>query len=136
MRDVVEAAKAGIIVPTLVGLKAKIAAMAGEHDFMRLRQRVCRVLLSLPLAILVACAGQAQTTIDVAKITCDQLTLLKVEPDYIALWLSGYYNGKRNNTVIDVEQFKELATKVKRDCLYNNRGTVMETVERLAGPQK
>jgi len=72
----------------------------------------------------------------VAKNTCSELTLLKVDPDYIALWLSGYYNGKRNNTVVDVEQFKEFATKVKRDCLYNNQGTVMETVERLTGPQK
>ncbi|HSV22698.1 MAG TPA: HdeA/HdeB family chaperone [Xanthobacteraceae bacterium] len=103
---------------------------------MKHRLHVYRLPLCLSLAILVTSVGQAQMTIDVAKITCSQLTLLKVDPDYIALWLSGYYNGKRNNTIVDVEQFKELATKVKRDCLYNNQGTVMETVERLTGPQK
>ena len=32
----------------------------------------------------------AQTTIDVAKITCEQLVLMKVaDPDHIAIWLSG-----------------------------------------------
>lgn len=96
----------------------------------------CRILLSLALAMLGNSAGQTQVTIDVAKITCKQLTLLKVNPDYVAIWLSGYYNGKRDNTIIEIEQFKELAAKVKRDCLYKNQGTVMETVEKLTGSLK
>jgi hypothetical protein len=34
-----------------------------------------------------------------AKITCEQLVLLQVaDPDHLAIWLSGYYNGKRNTT--------------------------------------
>lgn len=94
------------------------------------------VLLGTVLAILAASAGQAQITMDVAKISCKQLTLLKVNPDYIALWLSGYYHAKRDSTVIDVEQFKELTARVKRDCLYNNQGTVMETVEKITGSTK
>ncbi len=50
-------------------------------------------------AMLAATFAQAQTTIDVAKISCDQFVLMTVaEPDYIAIWLSGYYHGKRNNT--------------------------------------
>ena len=75
-----------------------------------------RVLLGTVLDILAAPAGQAQITIDVSKITCKQLTLLKVSPDYIAVWLSGYYNAKRDNTIVEIEQFKELAAKVKRAC--------------------
>jgi acid stress chaperone HdeB len=73
----------------------------------------------------------AQTTIDVAKITCEQLVLMKVaDPDHIAIWLSGYYNGKRNTTTVDVEQLKETARKVRSYCLYN-KGTVMEAVESM-----
>jgi acid stress chaperone HdeB len=76
--------------------------------------------------------GLAQTTIDVAKITCDQLVLMKVaDPDQIAIWLSGYYHGTRNNTKVDVEQLKENANKVRSYCLYNGKGTVMEAIEKL-----
>jgi acid stress chaperone HdeB len=76
-------------------------------------------------------AGLAQTTIDVSKITCDQLVLMKVaDPDHIAIWLSGYYHGMRNNTKIDVELLHEDAKKVRSYCLYN-KGTVMEAVEKL-----
>jgi hypothetical protein len=94
-------------------------------------------LMGLMLGVLALSEGQAQTTIDVAKITCEQLTLLKVaDPDYIAIWLSGYYNAKRNSTVIDVEGLKDHARKVKSYCLYNNRGTVMEAVQKLLGNEK
>ena len=91
----------------------------------------------LMLGVFAASEGQAQTTIDVAKITCQQLTLMKVaDPDYIAIWLSGYYNGKRNSTVVDVEGLKDHAKKVKSYCLYNDKGTVMEAVQKLLGNEK
>ena len=91
-----------------------------------------------PLAgILLASAAismaQAQTTIDVAKISCEQFVLLRVaDPDYLAIWLSGFYNGKRNNTVVEIQKFKENAEKVKRYCLYN-KGSLMEAVEKVMG---
>jgi acid stress chaperone HdeB len=89
------------------------------------------VLVAVPSA-----TGLAQTTIDVAKITCEQLVLMKVaDPDHIAIWLSGYYNGKRNTTTVDVEQLKDTATKVRSYCLYN-KGTVMEAVESLTATTK
>ena len=74
--------------------------------------------------------AQAQTTIDVSKISCDQLTAAKVaSPEYIAIWLSGFYNAKRNNTIIDVQQLQDNAQKIKSYCLYNGKKTVMEAVE-------
>ena len=77
--------------------------------------------------------AQAQTTIDVAKISCEQFVLLRVaDPDYLAIWLSGFYNGKRNNTVVEIQKFKENAEKVKRYCLYN-KGSLMEAVEKVMG---
>jgi acid stress chaperone HdeB len=81
--------------------------------------------------------AHAQTTIDVAKITCEQLVLMKVvDPDYLAVWLSGYYSGKRDTTTIDVQRLKDNAQKVKQYCLYNNKGTVMEAIEKVLLPPR
>jgi acid stress chaperone HdeB len=87
--------------------------------------------------LLLAWAAQAQTTIDVSKISCNQLATAKVaSPDYIAIWLSGFYNGKRNNTIIDVQQLQDNAQKVRTYCLYNGKGTVMEAVEKVLSQEK
>jgi acid stress chaperone HdeB len=76
---------------------------------------------------------QAQTTIDVAKITCEEfVTATTASPDNIAIWLSGYYHGKRGTTTIDVEQLKEQPLKILSYCLYTDKGgTVMEAIEKL-----
>ena len=53
-------------------------------------------------------AAHAQTMIDVSKITCEQFLLDKItNPNNIALWISGYYNGKRNNTLLDVQGLQD-----------------------------
>jgi acid stress chaperone HdeB len=94
----------------------------------------CSGLIS---TLLMTSIAQAQTTIDVAKITCEQFVLMTVaEPEQIAIWLSGYYHGKRNSTTIDVQQFKDYARKVRAYCLYNDKGgTLMDAVEKvLAAP--
>jgi hypothetical protein len=38
------------------------------------------------------------------------------EPRLIAAWLSGYYNAKRNNRVIDLQTLEENMSKVKNYC--------------------
>jgi acid stress chaperone HdeB len=85
------------------------------------------------LALLALQPAQAQTTIDAAKITCQQLILLKVaSPDIIVTWLSGYYHGKRGSTIIDVQQLKDQPQKLTSYCLYEGRhGTLMEAVEHM-----
>jgi len=94
----------------------------------------CAGLIPMLFAVAVA---QAQTTIDVSKISCDQLAAAKVaSPDYIAIWLSGYYNGKRNNTIVDVEKLQDNARKIRSYCLYNGKGTVMEAVEKILSNEK
>ena len=95
-----------------------------------------RALYGLLLASASTAACLAQTTVDVAKITCEQLVLLQVaDPDHLAIWLSGYYNGKRNTTTVEIEQVKETARKVRSYCLYN-KGTVMEAVEHVMASSK
>ena len=100
-------------------------------------KRTSRIGAGSVSALFAISVAHAQTTIDVSKISCDQLSLAKVaSPDYIAIWLSGFYHGKRNNTVVDVQQFQENTEKIKRYCLYNGKGTVMEAVEKVLSTNK
>jgi len=94
--------------------------------------------LSIILSLLSLSTALAQTTIDAAKITCKQFVLLEVaSPENIAIWLSGYYHGKRGSTSIDVEQLRKQAQNVRNYCLYKDKGgTLMEAVEKLMPPGK
>jgi acid stress chaperone HdeB len=57
-------------------------------------------------------AARAQVTIDMSKVTCEQYLGYKIiYPSDIAMWLSGYYNANRSNTIIDVET---LAAQIER----------------------
>lgn len=91
------------------------------------------ILSSIFLCLIISTA-QAQVTIDVSKITCQQFRSYAItDPNNIALWLSGYYNGQRNNTIIKVETFKENLEKVKDYCITHPSVTVMQSVEALLG---
>ncbi len=96
-----------------------------------------RVWLALPLMALAILPARAQVTVDVAKITCEQYVLFTVaDPHDIAMWLSGYYNSRRNNTVVDTQQFREHGQKVMDYCRRNMKTTVMEAVETVLGISK
>jgi hypothetical protein len=87
----------------------------------------------LPIVAFATLPASAQVTIDVSKITCQQYVLFTVaDPRDIAMWLSGYYNGKRNNTVLDTQEFRQRARKVMEYCQLNPKATVMEAVEKIA----
>jgi acid stress chaperone HdeB len=84
---------------------------------------------------LFGCANvQAQVTIDVSKITCEQLVLWKVtDPEKIAYWMSGYFNAKRGTTTIDMGSFEQNVNKVKDHCRANYNQTVLQAVEVVLG---
>lgn len=89
-------------------------------------------LLGLLLALLTDMPVNAQVTLDVSKITCEQFWLRKVaDPDKVALWISGYINGKRGNTVIDTQQLEGNVRKLTEYCRENYQMTVMQAVETL-----
>jgi HdeA/HdeB family len=91
----------------------------------------------LPLvALLGAPQVQAQVSVDVAKITCRQLFFDKmISPNEksLALWLSGYYNAKRNNTVLDLGALAKNVDKVEDYCRMNQDVTVMDAVTKALG---
>ena len=69
-----------------------------------------RLLLTSALFLFVQMpTTQAQETLDLAKVTCEQLQgekLAYISRD-IMLVLVGYYNGKRNNTIIEPQKIKQ-----------------------------
>jgi acid stress chaperone HdeB len=82
-------------------------------------------------------APHAQVTVDVAKVTCRQFLTDQFAPSrYVEMWLSGYYNGKRNNTIIEPGAMEEKAQKVSQYCFENPDTTVMDAVKNVLGFDK
>ena len=89
------------------------------------------------LVILLVSAAQAQVSIDVSKITCDQYLLNKIaNPKTVGVWLSGFYAGKRNITVVDTQALDRNSEKVSEYCGSNRNMTLMQAVETTLGPGK
>jgi len=85
------------------------------------------------LILLLVCTAQtahAQVTVDVSKITCEQFIVLP-KADSVAIWLSGYYNGDRHNSVIDVNKFEENARNLRAACRIpdNFKRPIMQLIE-------
>jgi len=91
--------------------------------------------LSVMLAAFGSTAASAQVTIDVAKVSCDQFALYKIsDPDTIAVWLHGYYSGKRGNTVVEVAELKANGKKLRDYCLQHPKANLLQAVEELMKP--
>src|SRR3954465_7850838 len=102
------------------------------------RNCVCVALIAV-FALAAAWSAHAQVTVDVTKINCDQFVHHKIsEPSLIAAWLSGYYNAKRNNRVIDLQMLDDNMSKVKNYCSdeKNFKVPVMKAVENVLGKSK
>ena len=78
--------------------------------------------------------AQAQETIDVTKITCDQFLAGRVaDSRSVSIWLSGYYNGTRKNTVLDVSALQKNAQDVMDYCITHPKVILMDAVTTLIG---
>jgi acid stress chaperone HdeB len=86
---------------------------------------------------LVACAStleraHAQVTLDLAQVTCIQWSAYKItNPQNIALWLSGYHNGKLGNTRIDTQGLLANVNKLRDFCIVHPEVPVMQAVEKV-----
>jgi acid stress chaperone HdeB len=86
----------------------------------------------LVLALVAVPLAQAQITIDMSKITCEQFLGYKIiNPNDIALWLSGYYNAQRGNTIIDSETLAAQKRELQDYCLQNPKVPVMQAIDKL-----
>jgi acid stress chaperone HdeB len=109
----------------------------GRSRVMKVMNKFSRIWLTLPLLALAILPARAQVVVDVAKITCEQYVLFTVaDPHDIAMWLSGYFNGKKDNTVLDTQQFREHAKRVMDYCQLNLKTPVIEAAEKVLGLRK
>lgn len=77
-------------------------------------------------------AAQAQMTIDVSNITCEQFRTYKVaNPNYIAIWLDGYYSSNRGSTIVEVQSFKDNFEKLNDYCITHLKEPVMQAAKAI-----
>jgi hypothetical protein len=81
---------------------------------------------------------QAQETLDLAKITCQQFEMeqLAYSSRDVVLLLTGYYTGKRNNTIIEPQTIKKEVEEVNSYCHKHRGTTVMDAVRNVLGFEK
>jgi HdeA/HdeB family len=86
----------------------------------------------------VSTVSEAQVMVDMSKFTCNQL--LGGTPDAVeaAIWTSGYYNGLRKNTMLDLKVMKHNADAVVAACKDKPNETLMKAVDAVidAGKKK
>jgi acid stress chaperone HdeB len=88
----------------------------------------------LAISIILVLAGTqplfSQTTIDVAKITCEQF-LLWPDTRSLSIWLNGYYHGRRGDPIVAAERAKANGKKLWSACLVpkNTNVSVMQLIE-------
>ena len=78
--------------------------------------------------------AQEKMTVDMAKVTCSELTEANYD-EFVTLiyWMGGYYNGTLRSTVVDLSGYVRAAKKVKAFCQKNPSATVMSSAERVLG---
>jgi hypothetical protein len=88
-------------------------------------------------SFVVGCRGPSRARTSDGRCLEDQYTLSRVgSPHDISVWLYGYYNGTRHNTVLETQDFREHANKVMDFCLGNPKSTVMDAVEKVLGAKR
>ena len=94
-------------------------------------------IVAAVLLMLGACPAQAQTSVDVAKISCRQFIFDDIAlSKSIAVWLAGFYNGQQHNTVVDMDRLQQNIDKVQDYCRLNLDTPVMEAVKKALGNSK
>jgi hypothetical protein len=81
--------------------------------------------------------AQAQTSVDVAKISCRQFIFDEIAlSKSIAVWLAGYYSGQQRNTVVDMGRMQQNIDKVQDFCRLNLETPVMDAAKKALGLSK
>jgi acid stress chaperone HdeB len=91
------------------------------------------LLISALLMFVQIPAPQAQVTVDVSKITCEQLRMaaLPWTSRDIVLWLSGYYHGKHDNTIIEPTAINRDENILSNYCFEHRETTVMDALKNM-----
>jgi acid stress chaperone HdeB len=93
------------------------------------------IMLGPGLALIGLQAAQAQVTIDITKITCNQFLAGQLtDSRTLAIWLNGYVNGVRRKTLIDPLSVGE--NNLVDYCVSHTNTLVLDAARNLAGADK
>jgi len=98
--------------------------------------RITLMVCCVPFVLGLSSTGQAQVTVDMSKFTCEQLLKGSGNSIEAAIWLSGYYNGLRKNTKLDLNQFRKNAEVIIAECKDSPKATVMQTIKTMTSRKK
>ena len=88
----------------------------------------------LALLVVASSTARTQVTLDISKITCWQFATHKVaNADHIAIWLNGYFHGKRGDLTVDTQGLAGDTSEVQQYCIKNPAVLLMQAVETLLG---
>ena len=91
---------------------------------------------SVIVSLTTSSMAPAQVTIDVSKITCDELIKYEIaDPKLIAIWISGYYHGLHKNPMVDKHQTLQSIDELEEYCFKHPNDLVMKEVGELLGVQ-
>jgi len=94
-------------------------------------------LISAAFAIsLLPMAANAQLTIDMNSIKCDQYLAMSpsMSRDFSA-WMSGWFSYQTRRTFVDVALHQKNIANLKAWCQYHPQESVMDGLQRGIGPQ-
>ena len=95
------------------------------------------IILGPLFAILCSSMALAQETVDVEKITREQFLLGQIaDSRSVSIWVSGYYNGLRKNSVVDITAMQKNARDLIQFCLSNTGMPVMDAFKNVLGEKK
>jgi acid stress chaperone HdeB len=95
------------------------------------------VIVTFGLMLVLTISAHAQMTIDLSTLTCEQVYKQKIgTARSVGFLLSGFYHGKRNDTVIDPSALKSNAAKLTTYCVKNPQTLIMEAVESIFGEKE
>lgn len=94
-------------------------------------------LIGLAVAIsLIPFAANAQLTIDMNNITCEQyLAMPASQSNSFSAWMSGWFSYQLNKTTVDLATHQKNIANVKAWCQYHPRDTVMSGLKNSTGQQ-
>ena len=97
-----------------------------------------RILCVSSVIVLLSASSMApaQETVDVTKITCDELVKYEIaDPKRIESWMCGFYYGSHNVTIIDRHKILQGMDKLEEYCFKNPNALVMKAAAEILGPQ-
>ena len=93
------------------------------------------IMFGTGLALVGLQAAQAQVTIDITKITCNQFLASEVtDSRTLGIWLNGYVNGARGKTLID--PLSETHISLAHYCEDHVDALVLDAARRVFGTDK